>query len=328
VYRPSYRVPLITGALGLLLTGCAVPVAVSIASYSFSGFSLATTGKGVGDMALSQATDKDCATWRIIKGDDICRDYTAEERHEMRLAHAEADNYPAGSHRSNEPDYVAMVPLRSHAEVVAEVERAEAAERALARAGVPQKQEKQVAARRPTVLASAESLPTVAPAAPVTVAPLKPVAQHQASVPAPLPPAAKPTAPGKASVLLAAVRPVPSPKPVTALLHPPLGGDARAEHAYLVLGSYSSRAAAESGLAHYAVARPLLSVATVGGKAVYRVVSGPFGAEELAKTRASLAKSYDIRGSWAIPSCGAGGGAACAVAKPVDPQLAALFKRS
>ena len=328
MYRPTYKVPLIAGTLALLLTGCAVPVAVSIASYSFSGFSLATTGKGVGDMALSQATDKNCATWRIIKGDDICRDYSAEERHEMRLAHAEADNYPSGSHRSNEPDYVAMVPLRSHAEVVAEVERAEAAERALARAGAPQKQEKQRSTRRPTVLAAAESLPAIRPAAVVTAAPLKPIAERQASVPAPLRPAAKPAAPGKASALLAALRPTPAPKPVAAALHPPLGAEARAEHAYLVLGSYSSRAAAESGLAHFAVARPLLSVATVGGKAVYRVVSGPFGAEELAKTRASLAKSYDIRGSWAIPSCGAGAGADCAVAKPVDPQLAALPKRS
>jgi hypothetical protein len=127
VHRPTYKVLLIAGTLALLLTGCVVPVAVSVASYSFSGFSLATTGKDVGDMALSQAVDKNCATWRIIKGDDICREYTAEERHELRLAHAEADNYPSGSHRSNEPDYVAMVPLRSHAEVVAEVERTEPA---------------------------------------------------------------------------------------------------------------------------------------------------------------------------------------------------------
>ena len=90
-------------------------------------------------------------------------------------------------------------------------------------------------------------------------------------------------------------------------------------------------AAAESGLAHYAVAKPLLSIATIRGKAVYRVVSGPFAADELAKARASLAKSYDIRGSWAIPSCGAGAVADCAVAKPAkpaDPQLAALPQRS
>jgi cell division protein FtsN len=327
LYLPKHRIPLLTATLALLLTGCVVPVAVSIASYSFSGLSLIATGKGTGDLALSQATEQNCATWRILKGDDICRDYTPEERHEMRLARAEANNYTPGWHPSNEPDYSAMVPLRSHAELVAEVDRAEAAERALASAGASERQAKQGATPPAAVLASAESAQVQRRAAAVTVEPLKPTAQRQANAPAPLPPAAKPTAPRKALTALASALPIPAPKPLAAAQPAPAVKDARADNAYLVLGSYSTRANAESGLAHYAVVRPMLSIAKVDGKEVFRVVSGPFGMQDLAKVRATLAKSYDIRKSWTIPSCGNADAQGCALAKRADPQIASLQHR-
>ncbi len=327
MYLPKHRIPLLTATLGLLLTGCAVPVAVSIASYGFSGLALVATGKGTGDLALSQAVGQNCATWRILKGDDICRDYAPEERHEMRLAQAEANNYPPGWHPSNEPDYVAMVPLRSHAELVAEVDRAEAAERALASTGASQRQAKQGSATPAAVLASAESRQVQRRAAAVTVEPLKPTAQRQANAPAPLPPTAKPAAPRKASTALASALPTPAPKPIAMARPASAVKEARADNAYLVLGSYSTRANAESGLAHYAVVRPMLSVAKVDGKEVFRVVSGPFGTQDLAKVRATLAKSYDIRSSWTIPSCGDGDAQGCAVAKRADPQIASLPHR-
>ncbi len=324
MYLPKHRIPLLTATLGLLLTGCAVPVAVSISSYSFSGLSLVATDKGMGDLALSQATERNCATWRIFKGDDICRDYTPEERHEIRLAEAEANNYPPGWHPSNEPDYTAMVPLRSHAELVAEVDREEAVERKLASADAAKKQAKQGAIPPAAVLASVESAQVLGPAAAVSVERLKPTAQRQASAPAPLPSAAKSAAPRKAATVLASALPIPVPKPKAAAQPAPAVKEAHAESAYLVLGSYSSRANAESGLAHYAAVRPMLSVAKVDGKEVFRVVSGPFGAQELAKARATLAKSYDIRNSWAIPSCGDPDAQGCAVAKRADPQIASL----
>ena len=327
MYLPKYRIPLLTATVALSLTGCAVPIAVSIASYSFSGLSLVATEKGMGDLALSQATAQNCATWRILKGDDICRDYTPEERHEMRLARAEANNYPPGWHPSNEPDYTAMVPLRSHAELVAEVDRAEAAEQALASAGASESQAKQRAAPPAALLASAESAQVQRRAAAVSAESLKPAAQRQANASAPLPPAAKPAAPRKASTALANALPIPAPKPLAAAQPAPAVKDAHADNAYLVLGSYSTRANAESGLAHYAAVRPMLSVAKVDGKEVFRVVSGPFGPQDLAKARAALAKSYDIRKSWAIPSCGDADAQGCAVAKRTDPQIAVLPHR-
>lgn len=324
MFLPKHRIPLLTATLGLLLTGCAVPVAVSITSYSFSGLSLVATGKGTGDLALSQATERNCATWRVLKGDDICRDYTPEELHEMRLAQAEANNYPPGWHPSNEPDYTAMVPLRSHAELVAEVDREEAAERKLASADSSKKQAKQGATPPSAELAAAESRQMQSSAAAVTVESLKPTAQRQASAVAPVPPAAKPAAPRKAATVLASALPTPVPKPILAARPSPAVNEARADGAYLVLGSYSTRANAESGLAHYAAIRPMLSVAKVDGKEVFRVVSGPFGPQDLAKARATLAKSYDIRNSWAIPNCGDSDAQGCAVAKRADPQIASL----
>jgi len=312
----GYKVPVIAGTLALLLSGCAIPVAVSISSYGFTGFSMATTGKGVGDMALSQATEKNCATWRILKGDDICRDYTPDERHEIRLAHAEWSNYASGPRNSNEPDYVAMVPLRPHAEVVAEVEREEASERAVASI---------VPTPKPERVAVVESAPQPEPVVAVSMAPLAPVTTRHAEAILPLPPAAKPLAPRAVAAL---PLPTPTPKPTAALLHPPVTREGRADHAYIVLGSYSSRAGAESGLAHYAAIKPLLSVAVVEGKEVYRVVSGPFEAQDLARVRTNLAKSYDLRDSWTLPSCETASSSGCAVAKPADPQLAALLKRS
>ncbi len=66
-------------ALGFLigLAGCVAPPALTIATLAFDGFSYLTTGKGVGDHALSYATQQDCAMWRVLKEQALtalCRD--------------------------------------------------------------------------------------------------------------------------------------------------------------------------------------------------------------------------------------------------------------
>ncbi len=64
----------------LVLAGCvSIPPAITIASWVINGASYAISGKGVSDHAISAVLEKDCATWRIIKGDPICVDYPAEE---------------------------------------------------------------------------------------------------------------------------------------------------------------------------------------------------------------------------------------------------------
>lgn len=64
-----------TTLLGLAVAGCALPVPVMVASYVADGMLLAATGKTAGDAAVSAASDRDCAFWRVLQGEPICHDY-------------------------------------------------------------------------------------------------------------------------------------------------------------------------------------------------------------------------------------------------------------
>jgi len=59
-------------ALPLLAGGCGAPVAVAAASYGADGVSLAESGKTTGDHFTSMVTKKDCAFWRVLRGQKIC----------------------------------------------------------------------------------------------------------------------------------------------------------------------------------------------------------------------------------------------------------------
>lgn len=60
-------------ALPLLLAGCGLPPAVTAIAYLLDGASLIGTGKTMGDHALSAVAQKDCAMWRVAKGELICQ---------------------------------------------------------------------------------------------------------------------------------------------------------------------------------------------------------------------------------------------------------------
>ena len=53
----------------VLLSGCGLPPAVMIASYAADGVSYVATGKSVSDHGISAVTGRDCAVWRIVKGE-------------------------------------------------------------------------------------------------------------------------------------------------------------------------------------------------------------------------------------------------------------------
>ncbi len=57
-----------------------MPPAATIASYALDGISFFSTGKSVSDHAISAVVEKDCALWRVVKGDLICREYQQGER--------------------------------------------------------------------------------------------------------------------------------------------------------------------------------------------------------------------------------------------------------
>jgi len=55
------------------------PPAVTVATWAVDGATLALSGKSVSDHAISALTGKDCAMWRLLKGEPVCADYPAED---------------------------------------------------------------------------------------------------------------------------------------------------------------------------------------------------------------------------------------------------------
>jgi cell division protein FtsN len=58
----------------MLLSGCALPVPVQIASWALDGISFLATEKSLTDHGISIVTQKDCALWRGLKGEEVCSD--------------------------------------------------------------------------------------------------------------------------------------------------------------------------------------------------------------------------------------------------------------
>ena len=77
----------------IFTAGCAVPPLLTYVSLGLDGVSFFTTGKSVGDHALSAAFQQDCKVWRLVKEqafNAVCRDgdYGAE----ILVAMRETDN--------------------------------------------------------------------------------------------------------------------------------------------------------------------------------------------------------------------------------------------
>lgn len=87
----------------LILAGCGLPPAVTIASYALDGISFLSTGKSVGDHALSAVAQRDCALWRVVKDELVCREYRNGER-SILVAFAEAWEKRSPGGNSDVPD--------------------------------------------------------------------------------------------------------------------------------------------------------------------------------------------------------------------------------
>ena len=61
-------------ALPLLTGGCGTPVGLAAVSYGADGVSLAGSGKTSGDHFTSMVTKKDCAFWRVLRNQNLCRE--------------------------------------------------------------------------------------------------------------------------------------------------------------------------------------------------------------------------------------------------------------
>lgn len=65
----------VLAACVVLLSGCAIPLPLKIASWAIDGISYVATGKSITDHGLSMVAQQDCAMWRPVKGEPICSDY-------------------------------------------------------------------------------------------------------------------------------------------------------------------------------------------------------------------------------------------------------------
>ena len=78
----------------ILLGGCGLPPAVAIASYVADGVSYLVTGKSVTDHGISEATGRDCATWRLIKFESPCKKEPAQREEPAPVVEGELASAP------------------------------------------------------------------------------------------------------------------------------------------------------------------------------------------------------------------------------------------
>lgn len=337
------RIPLAAVALPLLLPGCVVPVALSAASAGFDGLTYIATGKAPSDHAISALADQNCSTWRIVVGRAICRDYTPEERRDTQLARARLERRDPAEGNVREPTYAG---LREPPVALAQASGAQAGEGGGVQGAAPA--QSAAAQPRATGLPAADrhdadvivletapdsSADRTVDAAPLASQAMDSTERHGYAAPAaPRPPAAPAATEsaasepvvaqnrGTSSTVLPAVaasRPGPA-RPAAARAAGPTTANvalapATPAHAvYLVLASFASRANAERALGKYGDDHPEIAAMNVRGGAVYRVVAGPFRADELMVARARVERAYGIGHAWTLPSCPREGASDCA----------------
>jgi len=81
---------------GLLLSGCALPVPIQIASWALDGLSLLTTEKSITDHGISMVAQQDCALWRGVSEGSVCR-----EDDPMAIIAEQGDVYDDGDHAAD-----------------------------------------------------------------------------------------------------------------------------------------------------------------------------------------------------------------------------------
>ncbi|MDP6574108.1 MAG: SPOR domain-containing protein [Rhodospirillales bacterium] len=87
-----------TGAalIGLLiLSGCALPVPLRVASWAIDGVAYLTTKKSIADHGISLVAERDCAMWRSLTADEVCIDNDAGSS--TAVAEAEAPDDTDGA---------------------------------------------------------------------------------------------------------------------------------------------------------------------------------------------------------------------------------------
>ena len=257
---------LVIGALAVGLAGCGLPPSIQIASWAIDGISVIVSGKSVGDHALSVVAAEDCAMWRIVKGDSVCR---AEDAGDPEPG----DVVVAASSYEGPAEIVAVNSDRAR-RFEADEERVFLTE--LGDAFAESEPALQVAAIRPASLVAANRLID-----------LKPVIAGGVEV------VASPK-PGPGDSWKLARAPILAPGAVTA-----------EAAAYLVIGSFRDRRNAERRRDSHARLATAVIPVSVDDTLYFRVLAGPFDHRRLGGVRARLAAS-GIVDAWRLNICAGG----------------------
>ncbi len=284
--------------LPLTLAGCGLPPAVTILSYALDGFSLFSTGKTIADHALSVASKRDCAVWRVVKSENVCHEFkegeksilvaAAEEweRGSEIVGQTEPEALPAGTVATATAFDPVVVPsfmdgLITGVDGIMQVEDP---------IEVP-----------PMAFALPMNGPVGLAARPMASTRKSPQRASTRSWTRPADPP-KTVAPAEAGRRMAVVRP-------DRRIPPQARGRARAPaprtaDKALVIGSFSQRANAVLVAVKWRDLEPEIVRAKVRGKVVYRVVTGVSGRAQFA-SRLRRLKSGGVTDAWTVPVCGA-----------------------
>lgn len=281
----------------LFLTGCGLPPLVTAISYALDGISFVSTGKSVTDHAISIVVNKDCALWRAVKNELVCRDY---ENGERGILIAFADTLGNGV-------------LEANPEIVDAEEAPEIAANSL-----DQKPRQQIASADPIVM-------------PGNMLDLLPALEGVVAVAAPLGVDAVDFSPRFSSRQVAAEsarnnaveETVPESdqwKPVlTVAPHLAAATSKSMRRTVLVVGSFTNKINARRAAVNLKPLRAVVVPAQIREKTYYRVVTGPFPPAGLNGRKAAL-QAAGLADVWGARLCPAGRNAPGCVALFTPPR--------
>lgn len=267
-------------ATPLLLGACGLPVGVQIASLIADGISVLTTDKTLTDHGISAVTQQDCALWRGVEGDNICRESDTDDTVKTALADAGADASPVLDARGD-------LPLAEGDKPTAELPPQSVAPPTAAPATTP-------TAPQP-ILISEKRVVVPAPRKPTGADGLSPppLDEDKMILGAPKSPRA-PAEPMQLASLKA--------RPAMAAIVPAKatgGNGERPKRTYFIVASYHRQADAERFSGKHAALKASVLQGTAKGRTVYRVAVGPVADGARTQTRRDLKRS-GFKDTWKL----------------------------
>ncbi len=281
----------------LILAGCGLPPAVTITSYALQGISFLSTGKSVGDHALSAVAEQNCAMWRVVKDELVCREYRNGERGVL-VAFAETweNGVPGGDSEIIDAE---AGPMENAWRETSSVVQTAAADPVLIPSAMSHLLPALdgVASVAPTLRADATTFsgrPLTGQTTPDGTA--NRAAENENDLILPVPPAFqwKPviTIESQPVVAVAAAKPAAVPdKPIGTTV--------------LIVGSFRKKNNARRAAGSLQSLRPVVVPARIEDKTFYRVVAGPFAPAAIKRRKGAL-KSAGVVDVWSAKLCHSG----------------------